>query len=347
VNSVYMYKYDASYDRMHAPDATYGDVDPILLRTWLRRKYVEKAWYKVDKSIDNKGRTHDLKETDSSIGNKATIVKLPPKASTVPTVNNSNDFFMDDNNVGGKAVVSSKDNSSIVATVNDSWDAFGSRGNQFDATFGTSVSPSVVLSNAHYQIPQDTIFHADFDNMNIPTNVVTTTCHQSTSAVNISTDLGNSMTHSNSIYHVQTSMPSDSSKFYQSSHLQPHENSSKTIVNNNHSIYGEVNHSHPVIIGASLQNIFGNNQSSETTPVVDPISAAFDTLVSSPGTGSVPMTETTFNGSMEVHEINSLLQQCTKSQLQNILQYIQQLLSQSKTSANMHTLSKKGNPFDF
>lgn len=356
VNNVYLSKYDASYDRMHAPDATYGSVDPALLRTWLRRKYVEKAWYKVESSLEEK-LGHSLKiaagdQAPAGVGTKATIVKIPPKSSNAPA-SASNDFFLD-GNIGKTSQMSNYP--SVTAPVDDSWDAFGSRGSQFDASFGTSASP-IVQPTVRTQEVQASLFQADFDNLDLQNSSITIG-HQA--GVNVERgatvqvnhiDL-NKITHTSPTQIVHYSTMSSRPQYIDSSHQNNHSPLEPNSNFNSYSISTGVNQPHAIIggpqpINVSLQHL--GHKKSPDMEAVDPIGAAFDSLVTpmasiSMGTPSHALHAA--SGSEEILEINSLLQRCTKEQLQHVLQYLRHVVPQSIVS-NVCSVEKKGNPFDF
>ena len=352
---------------MHPPDATYGNVDPVLLRTWLRRKYIEKAWYKAGISLDEKlGNSLKVAAAGDQAGTKATIVKLPPKTNTAAS---SNDFFLDDTG-GGKASASSSSNSASNAPEDNSWDAFGSKGqNHFDATFGTT-NAATVQPHAHTNVAQDALFTADFNNLNMRDSMVTVEHH-----VGGNVERGNTFQanfNPNSLHpshsmnpnplHPTHSMPPITSHYLDVSHpsaasVQPNISTGEPNLNlyrqthvldsySHHSMYAGMNQPYPIVGRSqpnkddhfsSLQNL--THTAPETVPV-DSIGTAFDSLVSSTISSGLHTSV-----SDEIHEINSLLPNCTKPQQKLVLQYIRQLMQQSNNTYNHK--EKKGNPFDF
>jgi len=152
-NLKYMAKYDSSKERMKQPE---NNNDLQLLRVWIRRKYVEKAWYKDDKEQEN--------SSFSPAG--PTRVKIPPKSAT---------------NTKGKvqpvaaASVEAEDLLSFVAptATNSSWDAFGTsnqQSNHFAATFSDSTPTFQQPQQQH----QSTVaFQPNFDQVSFPVDFQT------------------------------------------------------------------------------------------------------------------------------------------------------------------------------
>jgi hypothetical protein len=327
VNSVYLSKYDASYDRMHCPDATYGDVDPVLLRTWLRRKYIDKAWYKVDLSLEEKlGRSLKVASGDKT-GSKATIIKIPPKTSDAVPIN---DFFLSDN----------KDKPEPAAsTVDESWDAFGSRGDQFDATFGT-MEPTTDQSGIGANTTQDALFHADFDQLKST---------ESSGFVEYRVDAEQSIPPQvTGSYAIENRYLSQSYNSELPHRVPPTGQPEFTFDDPSHTMKRNaqplVHMSHP--INAGIDSLYSPRDGSRpnhddrltpsylhthTSPEivrVDAIGAAFDSLVDQMTRNSnMQMNSRGFVTEEDLNEINVLLQKCTRPQLRLVLHYIHQLLT--------------------
>ncbi len=164
VNSRYMAKYDESKERVKAPD---NNRDLQLLRVFIRRKYIEKAWYR---SEDEKNETF--------VAAGPTRVKIPPK--------NKNDATAA--TFSAKAAVPEDLLSFDVPTtdfrVDDSWDAFGNAKNHFHAAFEESSVPIQQDQQHPHQIfqpdfsslqPRD---NADFSNFSDKTMITTTSLTQ-------------------------------------------------------------------------------------------------------------------------------------------------------------------------
>ena len=142
VNALYMAKYDPIRERMRPPE---NNQNEQLLKAWIRRKYVEQAWYSPDKDAASESAV-------SSSG--ATRVVIPPKkeAETFAPATDLLDF------------------SAPSAPAASSWDAFGGSPapapNQgFNANFGDQAPRSFQadFSGQHQAFSnQNTNFQASF-----------------------------------------------------------------------------------------------------------------------------------------------------------------------------------------
>lgn len=140
VNSRYMAKYDESKERVKAPD---NNRDLQLLRVFIRRKYIEKAWYK-----------NDDQKNEPFVATGPTRVKIPPQNKSDPTTTTSS----------AKLAIPedllSFDAPTTDTRQEDSWDAFGNAKNHFHAAFEES---SVAIQQDQQQPHQ--LFQPDFSSL--------------------------------------------------------------------------------------------------------------------------------------------------------------------------------------
>jgi hypothetical protein len=140
VNSRYMAKYDESKERVKAPD---NNRDLQLLRVFIRRKYIEKAWYK-----------NDDQKNEPFVATGPTRVKIPPQNKSDPTTTTSS----------AKLAIPedllSFDAPTTDTRQEDSWDAFGNAKNHFHAAFEES---SVAIQQDQQQPHK--LFQPDFSSL--------------------------------------------------------------------------------------------------------------------------------------------------------------------------------------
>lgn len=125
VNSKYMAKYDEVKERVKAPD---NNRDLQLLRVFIRRKYIEKAWYK-----------NDEEKNETFVPTGPTRVKIPPKSKTgtTPTTASAKSVVQED------LLSFDVPKEQQGVRQEETWDAFGNgaQQNHFDAAFDDSPVP--------------------------------------------------------------------------------------------------------------------------------------------------------------------------------------------------------------
>uniref|UniRef100_A0A7S2PP83 Arf-GAP domain-containing protein n=1 Tax=Skeletonema marinoi TaxID=267567 RepID=A0A7S2PP83_9STRA len=169
VNAKYLARYDPRMDRLKAP---HNNNDMQLLRAWIKKKYIDKAWCERDAAVANNGAATKKSSSSSSKSSsrrkpKTTSAPVPPvAAATTPAA--ADPFGFD-------SIAPS------AAANNSSWDAFGAAPApppaNFQADFGnmngTSSAPPPPVA-APPAAPTMPAFQADFGGMNGTTTATPT-----------------------------------------------------------------------------------------------------------------------------------------------------------------------------
>jgi len=82
VNSLYLSNFSKSSERLRAPDGSASTVDVQLLRVWIRRKYIDKAWKSRYTTKNTDGTTSmgdSNKRNKNQYEGQPTRVKIPSK----------------------------------------------------------------------------------------------------------------------------------------------------------------------------------------------------------------------------------------------------------------------------
>jgi len=151
LNSIYLANFNQNEERLRAPDGSASTVDVQLLRVWIRRKYIDKAWKSTDVTEANKDRTSSMVQSNQEGKNKyeaqPTRVKIPSKKiDETPVTSDLLGVMWDE------AVTPSS------TPVDDAWDAFsGSRENSskqaaFQTHFDHLGQPANSQSQEHPNI---------------------------------------------------------------------------------------------------------------------------------------------------------------------------------------------------
>jgi hypothetical protein len=187
-NANYLASYSAMGERLRPPDGSVSAVDGQLLRVWIRRKYIDKAWFVNDDN--NNGNNPSVSSSNAATAGKIyqpTKVAVPPKSSkaapgpaTAPTVDLFGAMWDDSNNNSNQTNIApvTVPVSSISNNHNpnhdDAWDAFGqSRANASSSgSTGIGQDPfaSTTVSSQQQQQHQQPSFQPDFSQMQSNSN---------------------------------------------------------------------------------------------------------------------------------------------------------------------------------
>ena len=128
VNAMYLANFSNGNENLRAPDGAAGTVDGQLLRVWLRRKYVDRAW-----AANNRNAASNIQPTRAQI---------PPKKQAAAPPAPSNDLLGGGDLFGAAPQPPAPAAAAPVPSYgNDAdWDAFGksrANANSFQADFGS------------------------------------------------------------------------------------------------------------------------------------------------------------------------------------------------------------------
>eukprot|EP00984_Skeletonema_dohrnii_P002962 scaffold1009_cov116-Skeletonema_dohrnii-CCMP3373.AAC.5 len=176
VNAKYLARYDPRMDILKAP---HNNNDMQLLRAWIKKKYIDKAWCERDAAVANNNGAATKKSSSSSSKSssrrkpKTTSAAPAPPAAAATTPVAADPFGFD--SIAPSASVN-----------NSSWDAFGAAPApppaNFQADFGnmngtSSAPPLPPPAAAPPAAPTMPAFQAEFGGMN-GTTTATPTTHQ-------------------------------------------------------------------------------------------------------------------------------------------------------------------------
>jgi hypothetical protein len=145
INAIYLATYDdAQSSRGGRIQEPKDNTDPQHLKTWIRRKYVDRAWYRPSSSTA--AAPHPTQQPPH-----ATIVAIPP---TAPGTAGSTDFWSNNNNHASPA---------------PAWDAFGSNNSTATTNAGSSQSGFGPAQSPPPQAPNVVTNFANFNTAPPPT----------------------------------------------------------------------------------------------------------------------------------------------------------------------------------
>ena len=167
VNAMYMARYDQKNERLRPP---VDNSDQQLCRVWIRRKYIDKAWYELPAKDESKDQKNQGKSKSSDGANanyiEPTIVAIPKlgdkssrKKKEEQPVADLFAAWSTDEAANEIPVAASLSNASNTDGNGDDWDAFGGS----SATNAVTSGNAAGLVNESFQANFDNAFQANFD----------------------------------------------------------------------------------------------------------------------------------------------------------------------------------------